>query len=88
MANEEAKLGRTSVRKYGAGKSSARMTGPAEFIAAAQEALARSFTTQAVILQDQFRVLMQKQGVPEDVIEEFLRSASVDDESYLTDRRE
>jgi hypothetical protein len=88
MADEEAKQRRISVRKYGAGKSSARMTGPTEFAAAAEEALIRSFTTQAVILADQFRTLMRKKGVPGNVIEEFLQSVSIDDESYLADRRE
>ena len=55
MSDEEARPRRISVRKFGAGKSAARMTGPAEFAAAAEEALRRSFTTQAVILADQFR---------------------------------
>lgn len=88
MVDEEAKQGSVSVRKFGAGKSDALMTGPTEFIAAAQEALARSFTTRAVVLADQFRVLMQQRGVPAEVIEEFLDSVSIDDESYLTSRRD
>ena len=88
MANEEAKQGRVLVRKYGAGKSRARMSGPAEFVVAAQEALARSFTTRAVVLADQFRALMKQKGVPDDVIEKFLSSVSIDDESYLTGSRD
>jgi hypothetical protein len=88
MANEKTKRGRVSVRKYGAGKSIARMTGPSEFIAVAEEALARSFTTRAVVLADQFRDLMQQKGVPENVIREFLSSVSIDDESYLRGSRE
>ena len=88
MANEEAKHRRVLVRKYGAGKSSARMAGPSEFVAAAQEALARSFTTKAVIHADQFRDLMRQKGVPHHVIEEFLASVSIDDESYLTGSRD
>ncbi|HUQ45126.1 MAG TPA: hypothetical protein VM033_00660 [Gemmatimonadaceae bacterium] len=88
MSDQSGKSRRVSVRKFGAGKSSAGMTGPAEFAAAATEALERSFTTQAVILADQFRSLMRKRGVPDDAIETFLRSATIDDESYLSDRRE
>jgi hypothetical protein len=86
MSDDETKPRRVSVRKYGAGKSSARMTGPARFAAIAEDALGRSFTTQAILLADQFRDLMRKKGVPDDVIEEFLRSLSIDDESYLTER--
>ena len=88
MSDKHTGSRRISVRKFGAGKSSAGMTGPAEFAAAATDALSRSFTTQAVILADQFRSLMRKQGVPADVIDKFLDSVSIDDESYLTDRRE
>ena len=88
MSDKQTGLRRISVRKFGAGKSSAAMTGPAEFAAAANDALSRSFTTQAVILADQFRSLMRKQGVPPDAIETFLNSMTIDDESYLTDRRE
>lgn len=88
MSDKQTGSRRVSVRKFGAGKSSAAMTGPAEFAAAATDALSRSFTTQAVILADQFRSLMRKQGVPPDAIETFLKSLSIDDESYLTDRRE
>jgi hypothetical protein len=87
MSDDESKPQRVSVKKYGAGKSIARMTGPAEFAAAAFTALNRSFSTQAIILADQFRTLMREQGVPEDAIEAFLRSVTIDDESYLTDRR-
>jgi hypothetical protein len=86
MSDDETKPRRVSVRKYGAGKSSARMTGPARFAAIAEEALGRSLTTQAILLADQFRDLMRKKGVPDDVIEEFIRSLSIDDESYLTER--
>jgi hypothetical protein len=32
--------------------------------------------------------MLRTKGVPQDVIEEFLRSMEIDDESYLTDRRE
>ena len=88
MSDKQTGSRRISVRKFGAGKSSAAMTGPAEFAAAANDALSRSFTTQAVILADQFRSLMRKQGVPPDAIETFLNSMTIDDESYLTDRRE
>ena len=88
MSDKQTGSRRVSVRKFGAGKSSAAMTGPAEFAAAATDALNRSFTTQAVILPDQFRSLMRKHGVPPDAIETFLNSLSIDDESYLTDRRE
>lgn len=88
MSDKQTGSRRISVRKFGAGKSSAGMTGPAEFAAAATEALSRSFTTQAVVLADQFRALMRKQGVPPDAIETYLSSVSIDDESYLTDRRE
>ena len=56
--------------------------------AVAEEMLRRSFTTQAVILADQFRALMRGKGVPDDVIDIFVRSIAIDDESYLTDRRE
>jgi hypothetical protein len=88
MSDDETRPRRVSVRKFGAGKSSARMTGPAEYAAAAEEALSRSFTTRAVVLADQFRELMRKKGVPDDVIDGFLRSVAIDDESYLTERRE
>ena len=88
MSDEESKPRRISVRKFGAGKSAARMTGPAEFAAAAEEALRRSFTTQAVILADQFRELMRGKGVPDEVIDMFVRSIAIDDESYLADRRD
>ena len=88
MSDKQTGSRRISVRKFGAGKSSAAMTGPAEFAAAANDALSRSFTTQAVILADQFRSLMRKQGVPPDAIETFLNSMTIDDESYLTDQRE
>ena len=88
MSDEESKPRRISVRKFGAGKSAARMTGPAEFAAVAEEALRRSFTTQAVILADQFRSLMRSKGAPDEVIDMYLRSIAIDDESYLTDRRE
>ena len=74
--------------KYGAGKSRAVMTGAAEFSAAAEEALGRCFATQAIVLADQFREMQRATGVPEDVIEDFLRSMEIDDESYLTDRQE
>ena len=78
---------RVSVRKFGSGKSSARMVGPSRFAAAATDALNRSFTTQAIVHFQQFRALMRKHGVPDDVIEEFVRSAVIDDESYLTETR-
>ena len=51
-------------------------------------ALGRCFTTQAIVLADQFREMQRAKGVPEDVIEDFLRSMEIDDESYLTDRQE
>ena len=88
MSDEESKPRRISVRKFGAGKSSARMTGPAEFAAVAEEALRRSFTTQAVILADQFCALMRGKGVPDEIIDLYARSIVIDDESYLADRRD
>ncbi len=78
---------RVHVRKFGAGKSSARMTGPSRFAAAAEEALAGAFTTQAVIRAERFRELMRAKGVPDDAIEAFLATAVIDDESYLSERR-
>ncbi len=86
MANDDQPR-RVSVRKFGAGKSSARVTGPARFAAAATEALERSFTTQAIVHHEQFRALMRKHGVPDDVIEEYVRSIVIDDESYLSETR-
>lgn len=71
------------VRKYGAGKSTAGMTGPAKYVKAAAECLVRSFTTKSYVVQGQFRQLMRECGVPESVIEDFLRSAWVDDEAFL-----
>ena len=88
MSDDDSRPRRISVRKFGAGKSSAGMTGPAEYAAAAADALTRSFTTQAVIHGDQFRDLMRKRGVPDQVIEAFLKSASIDDESYLKEGRD
>ena len=87
MSDDESAPRRVSVRKFGAGKSSAGMTGPSRFAAAAADALSRSFTTQAVILVDQFRELMRKKGVPDKEIEAFVRSAVIDDESYLSETR-
>ena len=56
--------------------------------AVAEEMLRRSFTTQAVILADQFRELMKGKGVPDEVIDAYVRSIAIDDESYLSDRRD
>lgn len=85
--NDDDALRRVHVRKVGAGKSSARMTGPSRFAAAAEEALSGAFTTQAVIRAERFRELMRAKGVPDEAIEAFLASAVIDDESYLGDRR-
>ena len=74
---------RVIVRKYGAGKSTASMTGPAEYVKVAAECLLRSFTTKSYVVQDQFRMLMRGRGVPESVIDDFLGSAWVDDEAFL-----
>jgi hypothetical protein len=85
--NDDDQQRRVSVRKFGAGKSNVRVTGPSRFSAAATDALNRSFTTQAIVHLEQFRALMRKQGVPDDVIEEFVRSIVIDDESYLSEKR-
>ena len=74
---------RLVVRKYGAGKSTAGMTGPAEYVKVAAECLVRSFTTKSYVVQDQFSQLMRERRVPASVIADFLRSAWVDDESFL-----
>jgi hypothetical protein len=74
---------RVIVRKYGAGKSTAGMTGPAEYVKVAAECLVRSFTTKSYVVQDQFSQLMRDRGVPASVIAEFLRSVWVDDEAFL-----
>ena len=78
-------LRRVAVRKFGAGQSRAGMTGPREHAAAAAAALTRAFTTESIIVRDRFRALMRESGVPEVAIEEFLRTAWIDDEAYLTD---
>lgn len=78
---------RVHVRKFGTGKSAARMTGPARFAAAAEEALNRAFTTRAVVDAARFRELMQGQGVPAEAVEAFLASLVIDDDSYLAEQR-
>jgi hypothetical protein len=74
---------RLLVRKYGAGKAMGRMRGPAEYVEIAAECLRDSFTTVAHIMENQFRMRMAARGVPASVIEEFLGSATVDDETFL-----
>lgn len=74
---------RLLVRKFGAGKGMARMKGPADYANVAAECLRDSFTTMAHIMEDMFRQRMAARGVPESVIEEFLRSATIDDETFL-----
>ena len=44
-------------------------------------ALRRSFTTQAVILADQFREPMRGKGVPSEVVDIFAGSIVIDDKS-------
>lgn len=74
---------RLIVKKYGAGKSTAGMTGPAEYVQVAAECLARSFTTKSYVVEGQFRQLMRGRGVPESVIDGFLSSCWIDDEAFL-----
>ena len=74
---------RLLVRKFGAGKGMARMKGPAEYVDVAAECLRDSFTTMAHIMEDRFREHMAARGVPKSVVEEFLRSATIDDETFL-----
>jgi hypothetical protein len=74
------------VRKYGAGKSDAWMVGPSEYAEVASECLLRSFTTYSYIMEDLFRERMRQRGVPEGVIDEFLRGAEVNDEAFLSER--
>jgi hypothetical protein len=76
---------RVCVKKYAAGKSYAWISGPDEYAAVAGQCLIRSFSTISYIIEDSFRRRMREKGVPDDVIEEFLRGASVDDEAYLVD---
>jgi hypothetical protein len=76
---------RLIVKKYGAGKSTAGMTGPAEYVEAAAECLVRSFTTKSYVEQNQFRQLMRERRVPESVIDGFLGSCWIDDEAFLRD---
>jgi len=71
------------VKKYGDGKSTAGMKGPAEYVEVAAECLMQSFTTKSYIMQEKFWQLMRARGVPAPVIGDFLRDAWVDDESYL-----
>lgn len=75
-----------AVKKYAAGQSIAWMVGSSQHATAAAESLLRSFTTTSVIVHDRFRELMRERNVPEDVVEQYLRSAWIDDEAYLTDR--
>lgn len=74
---------RLLVRKFGAGKAVARMRGPADYAEIAAECLRGSFTTMASVIEEQFRERMASRGVPASVVEEFLRSATVDDETFL-----
>lgn len=74
---------RLLVRKFGAGKAVARMRGPADYAEIAADCLRGSFTTMASIIEEQFRERMASRGVPASVIEEFLRGATVDDETFL-----
>ena len=79
---------RLLVRKFGAGKGMARMKGPAEYVDVAAECLRDSFTTVAHIMEDRFRERMAARGVPTSAVEEFLRSATIDDETFLRSSEE
>ena len=72
------------VKKYGAGRAVLGVTGPAEFARAAREAMVGALTCYSVILPDHFRESMRAAGAPDEVIDEFLHSAWIDDEVYLT----
>jgi hypothetical protein len=76
---------RVCVKKYGAGKSFAWISGPDEYAAAAGQCLIRSFSTISYIMEDLFRERMRERGVPDAVTDEFLRSARINDESFLTE---
>ena len=83
LYDDDQPMRRLLVRKFGAGKGMARMKGPAEYVDVAAECLRDSFTTRAHIMKVLFRERMAARGVPESVIEEFLRSATIDDETFL-----
>jgi len=84
LYDEGQPIRRVCVKKYGAGKSYAWISGPDEYAVVAAECLLRSFTT-IYIMEDLFRGRMRERGVPDAVIDEFLRGARVDDEAFLAE---
>lgn len=83
MSDEQAFTAKISVTKYGAGHAVLRTAGPAEYAAAAEQAMLGALTCYSVILPDHFRESMRAAGVPDAVTEEFLDNVWIDDEAHL-----
>lgn len=83
MSDDTDSTATISVKKYGAGYALVRITGPAAYAAAAEQAIKGALTCLSVILPDHFRESMRAAGVPDAAIEEYLHSAWIDDEACL-----
>lgn len=68
---------------YGRGKCRFFSQGPAEYGDIAADAFLRSTQAYCCLNRELFRSILQRRGVPENIIEKYLSSYTLDDEIYL-----
>ena len=76
-------IARLCVKRYCRGKCTFRIDASASYPSTALEAVLQSAQAYCTLHPDSFRSRMQKDGVPETVIEAYLNSYRLDDDAYL-----